>query len=31
EVIGVGIILGIDIFNQPAVDEGKILTKNYLS
>ena len=31
EVIFVGKILNIDIFNQPAVEEAKILTKKYLS
>jgi len=30
EVIFVGKILNIDIFNQPAVEEAKILTKKYL-
>ena len=31
EIIFAGIILDIDILNQPAVEKGKILTKEYLS
>ena len=31
EIIFAGIILDIDILDQPAVEEGKILTKKYLS
>jgi len=31
EVICAGMILNIDILNQPAIEEGKILTKEYLS
>ena len=31
ETIFAGIILDIDILNQPAVEDSKILTKKYLS
>ena len=31
EIIFAGTILDVDILNQPAVEESKILTKKYLS